>query len=71
MICVIILPHVFFLVYNQFDIHLKLFNFTLFTNQPFEHKIETLKDLSSCGAINQNENNENNGNIEQSNSKFF
>lgn len=51
----IMLPHIFFLFYNHFDINITLFNYTLFTNQPEKPAIaQTDCATNELGANNSN-----------------
>ena len=72
LICIIIIPHVCFLIYNKFDINIKLFNFTLFSNQTNISQVDFVKEESIASFDNEDENLINENQIESNNnsSKF-
>jgi hypothetical protein len=67
LISIIIIPHVIFLIYNKFDISIKLFNFTLFSNQTNISLADCIKeelivslDNEDDNVISENQNESNN-----------
>lgn len=69
-ICLIMVPHLFFIFYHKFDINITLFNVNLLSNQPYKpnlnielnHQTDNFTDNNNISYNNNNNNNNSNNN---------